>query len=227
MAQFEHTEELVVGLYDRGELGYVNSKDDFIELKSHRMSPNYFNGRNVLSISSKLDMPRVQQRRIARLTVEAYVFGIDQAKNFSNMDHIINLPQAVNPIIGAIALLHGDSLLYLRTPEDGKGYGKHKPIEGQFEEGDIVLGIDNVISDGKTKREVTEPIEGSGLVLPEFVVLVDREEGGEAALNAAGYDLTSVIGMGAATRILLDAGRIKPEQAEWSFAYIEQYQAKV
>lgn len=221
MAEFSRLEELVVGLYDRGELGYANSVAEFIKLKSGRMSPNFFNGRGIMSFSPNIDMPLRAQRRLARLTAEGYVHGIDYSKN--EFDHIVNLPQAVNPIIGAVALLSGDSLLYLRTPEGEKGYGKHAPIEGQYNEGDRVIGLDNVISNGDTKEEVTAPIESAGLLLPGFVVLLDGEEGGEARLNAQGYDLTSVIGMGAATRVLLEAGRIRPEQAEWSFEYIARY----
>lgn len=221
MAEFRKLEELVVGLYDRGELGYASSEADFIKLKSGRMSPNFFNGRGIMSFSTKLEMPLRNQMKLAKLTAEGYAHAVDHTKN--STDHIINLPQAVNPIIGAVALISGASLLYLRTPEGEKGYGKHAPIEGHFDEGDSATGIDNVISNGDTKEEVTEPIEGAGLVLPEFVVLLDREEGGEARLKAQGYDLTSVIGMGAATRVLLDAGRIRPEQAEWSFEYIARY----
>ncbi len=174
-----------------------------------------------MSFSTKIDMSLERQKRLAKLTVEGYAHGLDQAKN--SFDHIVNLPQAVNPVVGAVALLNGVSLLYLRTPEGEKGYGKHPPIEGQYQSGDRVIGLNNVISNTDTKVEVTGPIEGAGLVLPEFVVLLNREEGGEAALKSQGYDLTQVIGMGAATGILLDAGRIQSHQAEWSYQYIEQY----
>lgn len=221
MAEFEHLEELVIGLFDRGELGYAKTKDKFIQLKSGRLSPNFFNGRGIMSFSTRIDMPLDKQKRLAGLMVESYSHGLDQAKN--PFDHIINLPQAVNPIVGAVALLRGVSLLYLRTPEGEKSYGKHSPIEGQYQIGDSVIGLDNVISNADTKIEAAKPIEGVGLVLPEFVVLLDREEGGEVALKAQGYDLTRVAGMGVATRILLDAGRIQPHQAEWSFEYNERY----
>lgn len=225
-ANFEHLEELTVGLFDRGELGFSDTPDNFTKLKSGRMSPTFFNGRRVMSFSSQLEMPLAQQARVARLTAEGYSHGLEQVEG--SFDHIVNLPQAVNPIIGAVALLSGRSLLYLRTPEGEKGYGKHQPIEGVYSPGDVVTGIDNVISNGDTKKEVTEPIEEvGGLVMPEFVVLLDREEGGRAALAEAGYGLTSVIGMRAATQILLDNGRIRPEQAEWSFEYIDTYDIPV
>jgi orotate phosphoribosyltransferase len=225
MVEFPHLEELVVGLHERGELGYAESKDRFIKLKSGRMSPNFFNGRGIMSLSPKLEMSMAKQRQLARLTVEGYAFALDQAKH--HHDHIVNLPQAVNPIVGAVALLSGRSLLYLRTPEGEKGYGKHAPIEGAFQPGDAVAGIDNVISNGDTKREVTDPIEGAGLVIPEFIVLMDREEGGEAALQTAGYGLTKVVGMGKATEILEANNRIRPEQAEWSYEYIATYNEPV
>lgn len=221
MAAFEHLEELVVGLYDRNEFGFVDSPDEFIKIKSGRMSPTFFDGRNIMSFSSGHEMPIERQQQIARLTVEGYVHGLDRITE--EYDHIINLPQAVNPVIGAVALLSGKSELYLRTAEGEKGYGKHKPIQGIYQSGDKVIGVDNVISNGDTKKEVTEPIESAGLTLPRFVVLMDREEGGEAALSTQGYGLISVIGMRAATQILLDNKRIRPEQAEWSFEYIDRY----
>ncbi len=228
MAEFEHIEELVVGLYDRKELGFAETEDDFTKLKSGRKSPTFFNGRRVMSFSRSLDMPYRQQERIADLTVQGYVHALDQGGYRVRVDHMINLPQAVNPVIGAVAMASGMSLLYLRTPEGEKGYGKHQPIEGIFEDGDRVVGIDNVISDGTTKKQVTEPIEeGAGLILPGFVVLLDREEGGRAALEGEDYELESVIGMRAATQILLDAQRIRLEQAEWSFNYIDQYDVPV
>jgi uridine monophosphate synthetase len=225
MAEFQHLEDLVVGLYDRDELGFANSPEEFIRLKSDRLSPTFFNGRRIMAFSDTLSMSIENQARLAELTVEGYVYGLDQTKN--GYDHIINLPQAVNPIIGAVALVSGDSSLYLRTPEGEKGYGKHQPIEGVFKPGDAVVGIDNVVSNGDTKKEVTVPIEDSGLKIREFVVLLDRQEGGEAALKADGYDLTSVITMGAATQILRDARRITADQARWSFEYIARYNVPV
>lgn len=226
MAEFERLEELVVGLYDRDELGFANTPEEFIELKSGRRSPTFFNGRRVMSFSSKIEMPMDQQKRVADLAVRGYVHGLDYLEY--DYDHIINLPQAVNPIIGAVAREAGVSELYLRTPEGEKGYGKHQPIEGFFDEGDTAVGIDNVVSNADTKQEVTEPIEKKAkLVLPGFLVLMDREEGGEATLKAAGYNLASVITMSAATQILRDAGRISPEQAAWSFEYIDRYNEPV
>lgn len=221
MAQYEHLEELVVGLYDRGELGFAKTEAEFVELRSGRMSPHFFNGRGIMSFSVDLDMPIEQQQRLARLTAEAYAFGLDQVEH--DYDHIVNIPQAVNPIIGAVALLSGSSLLYLRTPEGNKGYGKHKPVEGIYNEGELVLPVDNVISKGDTKQEVTDPIGDSDLEIPGFLALVDREEGGEAALKAAGFKFTKVFGMGTATRILLDERRISRTQAEWSFEYRDRY----
>lgn len=226
MAEFEHLEELVVGLHERGELGYANSRDEFIQLKSGRWSPNFFNGRGIMSFSDKLDMPIHAQQRLARLTAEGYAHGLDQIED--PFDHIINTPQAVNPVVGAVALLTGVSLLYLRTPEGEKGYGKHEPIEGAFKKGDKTIPIDNVVSNAKTKEEVTVPIEKmAGLVIPEFLVLFDREEGGRQAINAQGYGLRRVVGMRKATQILLENGRIRSEQAAWSFDYIDEYDVPV
>lgn len=226
MADFEHLEELVVGLKDRGEFWFAESPDGFKKIKSGRMSPTLFNGRGLMSFSPKLDMPIERQMRVADLSVMGYAHAIDQTEG--DFDHLVNLPQAVNPIIGAVAREAGVSLLYLRTREGDKGYGSHAPVEGVFEVGDMVRGVDNVVSNAATKDEVLEPLEdGAELVVAGFDVFVDREEGGEAAIRAGGRDLNSVIGMRAATQILLANDRIRPEQAEWSFEYIDRYQVPV
>lgn len=224
MAEFEHLEELVVGLHERGDLGFAESEDEFITVKSGRLSPTFFNGRGIMSRCPEHPMSLVKQGRVTDLTIDGYAHMLDQIEQH---DHIINLPQAVNPIVGAIALKSGYSLLYLRTQEGEKGYGKHEPIEGLYSPDESVIGIDNVISDSKTKTDVAKTIEAAGLRIPIFAVLLDREEGGEATLNHLGYDLASVVGMRAATQILLDAGRIRPEQARWSFDYIDRYNIPV
>lgn len=234
MAEFPHLEELVVGLHERGEIGYVNSPEDFITLKSGRQSPNYVSTRDIMSFSDSLPISIERQQRVAELTVKAYAHGLDEISNTVGnpgdaadpFEHIVGLPQAVTTVVGAVGYERRTSVLTIRVPEGEKGYGKHKPIQGTFKEGDRAYALDNVISDGGTKSEYTGPLEAAGLVLPGFLVLVDREEGGEQSLLENGYMLYRVVGMGAATRILLDNKRIRPDQAEWSFDYIARYGSK-
>jgi len=221
MVEFGKIEELAVGWFDRGEIGYAKTLEEFTPLKSGRRSPNYVNGRRIMSFSKNGEVEPRRQLQIAKLTIYGLAHAIDHSN--SDYDHLANVPQAINPVVGALAWVRGDSLLNVRTKEGDKGYGQHDPIEGLYEEGELVIGIDNVISDGGTKMEFMEPIGLCKLVLQEFVVIVDREEGGAAALHQQGIGLSRVMAMGQVTDILLDHGRINAQQAEWSHEYIARY----
>lgn len=223
MAEFPAIEELVVGLFDRGDIGYVASPEKFIKIKSGRMSPNYVDTRDALSFSDKLPIPISKQKRVAQLVVDAYRYGLRQVGQTIPYDHIAAIPQAVTSVVGAAGYINGDSILAVRVKEGEKGYGNHKPIQGVFSKGDRVIAIDNVISSGGAKEEFRRPVEEAGLVIPTFLVLFERQEGGREKLAQDGFGLESVILMSAATEILLANRRINQDQAEWSQDYIARY----
>jgi orotate phosphoribosyltransferase len=139
----------------------------------------------------------------------------DQAVQF---DHLLGLPQAMTPITSMLGQSRGLSVLWKRV-DDGKTYGIHEQLQGYFSEGEAVLVQDNVITDSKTKKDILPVIDGNGLHVVRFDVLVDREEGGREELAAIGYDLASVVGMGAVVSILAENDRITPQQEEWSIVY--------
>lgn len=106
MAEFEHLEEWVVGLYDRGIIGCAASREEFIKLKSGRMSPQYANFRGVLSVNALLvhnGMNFDRQMRVADLTVEAGAFAVNSVKKKRSFNHITPIPQAVTQLGGAVA----------------------------------------------------------------------------------------------------------------------------
>ena len=141
----------------------------------------------------------------------------------NDFDHIVGIPQAVTHVSGAVAQYTGESDLNIRVREGEKGYGKHKPVEGDIMPGEIVVALDDVVTDGKSKDEVVEPLDLTGLVLKDYVVMVDRQEGGRQNVEAGGRTLTAVVGMVAVTNILEANGLINLQQAGWADIYREQY----
>ncbi len=226
MAEFEHMEEWVVGMHDRGLLGCAETTADFTKLKSERMSPHYANFRGVMSINYDLAIDGFsfdQQMRVRDLTVEAGVFVLESIRDLRNFDHLAPIPQAVTQLGGAIALKGGYSAVNVRVKEGEKGYGKHKPVEGDFKAGQVVVGFDDVVTTGETKEEFIEPISLVGLELQGFAVLLDRQEGGRVKVENQGYKFDAAVGMYVVKNILRDNGRINSEQYDFVDEYLDQY----
>jgi len=82
--------------------------------------------------------------------------------------------------------------------KEAKGHGTGRTIEGNFHRGDAVVVAEDVITSGGSALKAIESIvNGGGRVLGVLAV-VDREEGGRAALEAAGH---RVLALSTATRL--------------------------
>lgn len=208
--------ELSIGLYERGAVGYASSIGEFIRLRSERMSPAYVNLRPIASFSENHAMPVEEQREVRDLVVSSFSDLLDISPH--NYDHILGVPHAMTAVAGLVAQARGDSLLTMRSSADKK-YGVHKPIEGDYREGDVVIALDDAITDGGAKLDTIARAEELGLVIPEVAVLVDREEGGREALEEMGYGFSSAIGLGGITYVLAEQGIITSQQRNWMEKY--------
>lgn len=103
---------------------------------------------------------------------------------------IAGIPYAGIPIAVATALASNIPMIYPR--KEVKEYGTRKLIEGKFFEGENVLVIDDIITDGASKIEAIRPLEKAGLEVTDVYVVIDREQGGEQILAEAGYTLHSL-----------------------------------
>jgi len=83
-----------------------------------------------------------------------------------------------------------------------KEHGRHKLIEGNFAKGNSVVIIEDVITTGGSAMQAIDAIESEGGRVAFVVALVDRQEGGRAAIEARGHKVVAIF-----TRAdLLDAG---------------------
>jgi orotate phosphoribosyltransferase len=71
--------------------------------------------------------------------------------------------------------------------------------------------VDDVISDGASKFESAQPLLDAGLVVRDFVVLLDREMGGADRLREKGFALTSALRMTDVLTHLRGSGRLAPD----------------
>jgi len=124
-------------------------------------------------------------------------------------DRIAGIPYAGLPIATAVSLEGHLPMIYAR--KEAKEHGIQRIIEGTFTPGEVVALVDDVISDGASKFESAAPLLEAGLVVRDFVVLLDREMGGADRLREKGFALHSALRMTDVLTHLRQAGRLAPE----------------
>ena len=123
---------------------------------------------------------------------------------------IAGIPYAGLPIATAVSLAGNLPMIYAR--KEAKDYGTKRVIEGAFAAGETVVLIDDVITDGASKFEAAEPLAKAGLLVKDFAIFLDREQGGADRLRDKGYTLYSALRISAVLGHLRDAGRLSPDQ---------------
>jgi orotate phosphoribosyltransferase len=118
------------------------------------------------------------------------------------MNAIGGLTLGADPISYAIAYASASSDAPLRAftvRKEAKAHGTGRLIEGPFREGDRVVVIEDVITTGGSALRAVEAIRAAGGSVSGVLALVDREEGGRAALEDVGL---SVIVLARASEIV-------------------------
>jgi orotate phosphoribosyltransferase len=164
-------------------------------LKSGVLSPFYVDLRGIITHPPIL-------RAVAQRILE-----ILRSLRFSR---IAGIPYAGLPIATAVALAGNLPMLYAR--KEAKDHGIRRTIEGAFAPGDVVVLIDDVITDGASKFEAAAPFLEADLVVRDFVIFLDREQGGAERLRERGYALHSALQISAVLAYLRDSGRLPPDQ---------------
>jgi orotate phosphoribosyltransferase len=85
---------------------------------------------------------------------------------------------------GAVSMATGLPLVLVR--KEPKGYGTSKQIEGRFESGDRVTVIEDVVTTGGDSLRSAQVLRDAGAEVIHLVVVLDRGEGGEENIGAAG-----------------------------------------
>ena len=104
------------------------------------------------------------------------------------------------PALGAVALAASASLAsgvpFVIVRDEAKGYGTGRRIEGQFEPGELVCLIEDVVTSGGALAEAVGVLREAGLEVRNALCVVDREEGGADALARIGVRLRALYGAG-------------------------------
>jgi uridine monophosphate synthetase len=164
------------------------------KLKSGALSPFYVDLRVIISYPTIL---QAIARRILDLLAPL------------TFQRVAGIPYAGLPIATAVSLAGGFPMLYAR--KEAKDYGTKRVIEGKFAAGETVVLIDDVITDGASKFEAAEPLLQAGLVVKDFAIFLDRDQGGADRLREKGYALHSALRISDVLAHLRDAGHLPPQ----------------
>lgn len=173
--------------------------------KSGIIAPNYIDHRLLIS-----------HPKVLKLVAKAYLPILAKLK----YDRMAAVPYAALPIVTAISLLNNKPWIFTR--KEAKAHGLKKLIEGEFEDGDKVVLIDDLISLGDSKFEAIRPLEEANLKVRDVVVFIDRELGGKKELKKRGYRLHSAISFFEIIDVLLKEGKITKDIYKQSRKFVKE-----
>jgi len=122
--------------------------------------------------------------------------GLDALRGAGwEVDAVGGLTLGADPISYAISYasaLSGRPVRAFTVRKEAKSHGTGKLIEGPFTAGDRVAVIEDVITTGGSALRAIDAIQNAKGVVVGVLALVDREEGGREAIEAAGIHVVSM-----------------------------------
>jgi orotate phosphoribosyltransferase len=99
--------------------------------------------------------------------------------------------------LGGVALAAATSMAtgidWVIIRNSKKGYGTSKLVEGRLSEGDVVLLVEDIATTGGQVLEAARVITEAGATVKRIVSVIDRKQGAEENITAAGYEFESIL----------------------------------
>jgi orotate phosphoribosyltransferase len=111
-------------------------------------------------------------------------------------DAVGGLTLGADPVAYAIAYASALAARPVRAftvRKEAKTHGTGRLIEGPFQSGDRVVVVEDVITTGGSALRAAEAIRAAGGQIVGVLAVVDREEGGREAIEAAGMPVVALV----------------------------------
>ena len=131
-------------------------------------------------------------------------------------DRIAGIPYGSLPTATGLSLQLHKPLIYPR--KEVKAHGTRRLVEGEFNEGETVAVVDDILITGGSVLEGIAKLTNSGLTVNDVVVFLDHggrhDTQAKQRLADAGLTLQAVLTLDSISEVLEEAGRISSSQAE-------------
>ncbi|XP_030845608.1 uridine 5'-monophosphate synthase [Strongylocentrotus purpuratus] len=196
------SEGLILRLFD------VNAvKFGSFTLKSGIQSPVYFDLRVMVSYPDIMDAVAETLFETARKSGVKYSV-------------LCGVPYTALPIATLMAVKQKVPMVIRR--KEAKSYGTKKMIEGVFEQGDVCLIVEDVVTSGSSVMETSQSLAEVGLKVTDAIVLLDRAQGGAARLRDSGINLYSAFDLPRVLEVLHSHGKISAEVVQSVKLFIQE-----
>jgi uridine monophosphate synthetase len=131
-------------------------------------------------------------------------------------DRIAGIPYGSLPTATGLSLQLHKPLIYPR--KEVKAHGTRRLVEGEFNEGETVAVVDDILITGGSVLDGIAKLESSGLNVNDVVVFLDhggqQDTRAKERLNARGLRIQSVLSLETISDVLEEAERISADQAK-------------
>lgn len=124
------------------------------------------------------------------------LLGLAAIRERWTADAVGGLTLGADPISYAISYASANTDRPLRAftvRKEAKAHGTAKLIEGPFRTGDHTVVIEDVITTGGSALKAVAAVQQAGGMVVGVLALVDREEGGREAIEAAGVSVIALV----------------------------------
>jgi uridine monophosphate synthetase len=111
------------------------------------------------------------------------------------------------PVAVVLSMIDDRPLIAICEPNE---YGPGQLTLGMFEEGDLVLLIGGVMSDGQQQLEAIHVLEAAGLRVSGVLVVIDLEQGGMETFAEHGYRVNVALSLPEIADTLAREGYLDP-----------------
>ena len=153
---------------------------------------------------------RMLRRDVEVKTAAVSVYG--EMLSLLEFDLLADVPTAATPLVSSLSDLTGVGMITPRT--DNKNYGSGAKVDGMLptDVGLTAVLIDDLVTGAHSKVEAADVLIANGISVRDVVVLVDREQGGQAELDEKGLRLHSAFTMQQMLDLYARTGTITQEQ---------------
>jgi orotate phosphoribosyltransferase len=90
------------------------------------------------------------------------------------------------PLVTVAAMETHKPAIFVRNAK--KDYGTAKQVEGEVNEGDVVVFVEDVATTGGQALEAVEILKSLGAKVPAIISVIDRQEGARENIESAGVE---------------------------------------